>query len=83
MLHLYQTCEFDIILHRFRDVVTLATYDLSISLIENTFTLALDANINSNKIFQPDFRGGLLALLSRFSSPLPHNSDTNLLSQAR
>ena len=52
--------------HRFRDVVTLATYHVSASLIGNTFTLTAGANINTNKSFQPDFKSGLLALLSRF-----------------
>ena len=55
-------------LHRFQDAVNLATFDLSASLIGNTFTLASDANINTNKNFRPDYRSGLLALLSRFSS---------------
>ena len=69
--------------HRFRDVVTLATYHVSASLIGNTFTLTPGANINTNKSFQPDFKSGFFALLSRFSSSLAHHSDTNLFSQSR
>ena len=55
-------------LHRFQAAVNLATFDLSASLIGNTFTLASDANINTDENFRPDYRIGLLALLSRFSS---------------
>ena len=55
-------------LHRFQAAVNLATFDLSASLIGNTFTLASDANISTDENFRPDYRIGLLALLSRFSS---------------
>ena len=55
-------------LHRFHAAVNLATFDLSASLIGNTFTLASDANISTDKNFRPDYRIGLLALLSRFLS---------------
>ena len=38
---------------------------------------------SDNKSFQPDFKSGFFALLSRFSSSLAHHSDTNLFSQPR
>jgi len=55
-----------ILLHNnwFQAAVNLATFDLSASLIGNTFTLASDANINTDENFRPDYRIGLLALLS-------------------
>ena len=51
-------------------------FDLSVSLIGNTFTLAAETNINTNKNFHPDSRTGLLARLSRSASSfLKNHSD--------